>query len=122
MRRHLSLIAATWLIFQIGVSAVSPFTNCGIAASQAAVDDDDCCKGMAPGQMCPLHHHRHSAAPALRCGCGSIDPALISLTFGLGVMPPPVSVDVTLVSIPVLPTTTHVVVWARSLDPPPPRS
>jgi hypothetical protein len=122
MRRHLSVIAATWLVFQISVLAVSPFAVCCSVTAQAAVDDDECCKGMAPGQMCPLHHHRHSAGPALRCGCGSIDPALISLTFGLGVMPSPVSVDVTLVSTPVPQSTVHALYRAGSLDPPPPRA
>ena len=132
MRRHLSLVAATLLVFQVSVLAVSPFGVCGSVTAQAAVDDDECCKGMAPGQMCPLNHHRHTsnddrrpddpAAPALRCGCGSIDPALISLTFGLGVMPSPVSVDVTLVSTPVPQSTVHPLYRAGSLDPPPPRA
>jgi hypothetical protein len=115
-------VAATWLVFQISVLAVSPFGVCCSVTAQAAVDDDECCKGMAPGQMCPLHHHRHSAGPSLRCGCGSIDPALISLTFGLGVMPSPVSVDVTLVSTPVPQSTVHALYRAGSLDPPPPRA
>jgi hypothetical protein len=122
MRRHLSLVAAALLVFQVSVLAVSPFGVCSSVTAQAAVDDDECCKGMAPGQMCPLHHHRQAAGPSLRCGCGSIDPGLISLTFGLGVLTSPVSVDVILVSIAVPSTTPHVVSAARSLDPPPPRA
>jgi hypothetical protein len=132
MRRHLSLVAAALLVFQVSVLAVSPFGVCSSVTAQATVDDDECCKGMAPGQMCPLNHHRHApkddsrhndpAAPALRCGCGSIDPALISLTFGLGVLPSPVSVDVILVSTPVPQSTVHALYRAGSLDPPPPRA
>jgi hypothetical protein len=133
IRRHLFPIGIVWLMFQSGVLAASPFLDCcSSTASQAAVEDDACCKGMAPGQICPLHKHRHApptqshhddvAGPVLRCGCGSIDPALISLAFGLGVLPAPVSVDVTLVSSSVPPQAFERSSAARALDPPPPRA
>jgi len=133
VRRHISFVAAAWLVFQVSVLAVSPFAVCCSVASQAAVDDDECCKGMAPGQICPLHKHRHTppnsaghqdgaGGAVLRCGCGSMDPALISLTFGLGILSPPISSAVTFVSSSVPQPTVHSVHQPRSLDPPPPRA
>jgi hypothetical protein len=37
MRRHLSLVAATLLVFQVSVLAVSPFGVCSSVTAQAAV-------------------------------------------------------------------------------------
>jgi hypothetical protein len=132
IRRHLTAVGMTWLLFQAAVLAVSPFAACCATASQAAVDDDECCKGLAPGQMCPLHKHR-PAAPrdthrdeaggcAMRSGCAPVDPALISLGFGLGILAAPVSLDVIQLSIPVPAGDVTAVHRARTLDPPPPRA
>jgi len=139
IRRHLTAIGVIWLVFQAGVLAVSPFVSC-CAAQANAVEDDDCCKGLAPGQMCPLHKHRHAPSNdtphhgaqshhdgaqsdcAIRGDCGKIDPALLSLGFGLGVLDVPVSLTLTLVSTPVPQFAACASDCARSLDPPPPRS
>jgi hypothetical protein len=133
IRRHLVAIGVAWLVFQAGVLAVSPFLSCCAAASQTAtVDDDKCCEGMAPGQICPLHKHRqappththHDDAQgdcAISGGCGTIAPALISLGFGLGVLDPPASLVVTPVSNPVPEFAASTLDYAGALDPPPPR-
>ena len=133
IRRHLTAVGITCLLFQAVGYAMSPLVSCCAVASRAAIDDDECCKGMAPGQMCPLHKHRqgpkdgvHHDQPAGGCatrsGCSPVDPALISLAFGLGILPEPVSLDVIPVSIPVDAGLARVVYRARSLDPPPPRA
>ena len=132
IRRHISAIGIIWLVFQAGVLAVSPFVNCCPAPSQSTVEDDDCCAGMAPGQICPLHKHRkapptnphHDEADrcAIRGGCGPSNAALIPLVFGLGIVPEPLSLHVILVSNRVPSLAAHTVHRARSLDPPPPRS
>ena len=134
VRQYLSAIGFAILAFQAGVLAMSPFVSCCDPASQQTIDDEDeCCKGMGPGQICPLHKHRsapkpdtggHDSAggPVLRCGCGQVDPALISLSFGLGVLAAPVSADVTFVSNPVAQATAFELWQAGSLDPPPPRA
>jgi hypothetical protein len=133
VRRHLSAIGMTCLLFQATGFAMSPFAMCCAVASQAAVEDDACCKGAKPGQMCPLHKHRqapkegahHDETPArcsMRSGCAPVDPALISLGFGLGILPEAISLDVTQVSIPVQARHVAAVHRARSLDPPPPRA
>ena len=133
LRRHLSAVGMMWLLFQVTSFAISPFVSCCAVASQAAIDDDVCCKGLAPGQMCPLHKHRqtpkdaphHDGAPsrcAMRNGCAPVDPALIAFAFGLGILPEPVSLDVIAVSIPVPAGHAAVIYRTRSLDPPPPRA
>jgi hypothetical protein len=133
LRRHLTAVGITWLLFQAASIAVSPFIPCCAVTSQAAVDDDDCCKGMAPGQMCPLHRHRqapkddahHDQAPsdcAMRSGCGQETPALSALGFGLGIVPEAISLDVIPVSISEQASHSGVLSRASSLDPPPPRT
>lgn len=135
IRRHLTAIGVTWLVFQAGVLAVSPLIDCCATSAQTgAADDEECCKGMAPGQICPLHKHKHGHAPpkdthadaaqsqcAIRGGCGPIDAALLSLGLGLGVLEPPVSFSVIRVSNPVRQFDARTVDCARTLDPPPPR-
>jgi len=132
IRRYLPAIGIVWLAFQAGVLAVSPFVSCCASTSQDGEDEDDCCKGMAPGQICPLHKHRHAPRPdphsdhsssrcALTSGCTTPDPALLSLSFGIGVIPVPVSLVVTSVSNPVPAFVAHIVTRSHSLDPPPPR-
>jgi hypothetical protein len=132
-RRHLTVVGCALLLFQTAALALPSLANCCAAVSQAAVDDDACCRSMAPGQMCPLHRHRQAphnnarhdqpaSGCAMRSGCAPVDPALISLGFGLGILPSPVSLDVILVSIPVPAGHVAAVHRARSLDPPPPRA
>ena len=133
VRRYLSVIGLALLAFQAGVLAASPFVACCDPAAPVTSEEDVCCKGMAPGQICPLHKHRHQpkddsredrqgGGPALRCGCGQVDPTLLSLSFGLGVLTAPVSADVTLVSNPVAQPMPSELSQAGSLDPPPPRA
>jgi hypothetical protein len=134
LRRHLTAVGITWLLFQATSLAVSPFiTCCTVVSTQAAVDDDDCCKGMAPGQMCPLHRHRQAPkddaqrdqAPsdcAMRSGCGQQTPALIALGFGLGIVPDAISLDVIPVSISASVQHRAVLSRSSSFDPPPPRA
>ena len=133
VRRHLTPIGISCLLFQAVGFAMSPIAICCAVALQAPVDDDACCKGMAPGQMCPLHKHRqapkdtanHHEAPshsAIRSACAPVDPALISFAFGLGILPELVSIDVVTVSTPVTADRVTAIQRSRSLDPPPPRA
>jgi len=132
IRRRLSSIGLALLLFQAAGFAMSPIASCCAQASQAAQDDDDCCKGMTPGQMCPLHHHHipsngsspqhdDGGAPALRCGCSTTDPALVSLAFGLGIMPAVISVDVTPLSTVVAVDDESSATFPQGIDSPPPR-
>lgn len=133
IRRHLTAIGISCLLFQAAGFAMSPIAICCAVALRAAADDDACCKGMGPGQMCPLHKHRqapkdtahHDEAPsrsAVRSSCAPVDPALLSFAFGLGILPEAVSLDVIAVSISVPADHLTVIPRSRSLDPPPPRA
>jgi hypothetical protein len=132
VRRTRRAVFALVLVFHAGVLAASPFLTCCVTAPESTVENDDCCKGMGPGQICPLHKHRRAAhdhsndnapvGPTLRCGCNPTDPALLSLSFGLGELTPSVSTYVTLLSNPVRPTAFLILERASSLDPPPPRA
>jgi hypothetical protein len=57
--------------------------------STVAADDDACCKGLGPGQMCPLHKHRRPVHPsasssqsrcALRATCDPMPGAVMSFS------------------------------------------
>jgi hypothetical protein len=131
-RRHLTAVSIAWLLFLATGYAASPLLEYCARPTEAAAQEDACCKGMAPGEMCPMHRHRqppqdsrtHDQAPArgaMSSTCSPLDSALLSLSFGLGVLASPVSAGVNAVSLsvhvaPVLP-------FGRtpSLDPPPPR-
>jgi hypothetical protein len=56
----------------------------------AAHDDEQrCCPGMHPGQVCPMHHTREGGRTCkMRSACGPSDAALVALSGGLGVLPP----------------------------------
>jgi hypothetical protein len=131
-RRRLSLIGLVLLLFQAAGFAMAPVASCCASMTQTSDDDDDCCKGLAPGQMCPLHHHRvpsngssqqhdDSGGATLRCGCSTTDPALLSLAYGLGVMPAPISVDVIPVSIVVAFGDESASTIPHRIESPPPR-
>jgi hypothetical protein len=129
LRRRLSVLGFALLLFQAAGFAVSPIVSCYASAAQPAEADDECCKGLAPGQMCPMHHHphrpdaapQHDGAARLRCGCTTVDPALVSLAFGLGVMTPPVSLDVTTLSVHVARHGIPTLESPAPIDSPPPR-
>jgi hypothetical protein len=47
--------------------------------------EDDCCPGVAPGQVCPMHHTKEGQRKCVvRGACASSTAALITLSGGLG--------------------------------------
>ncbi len=57
-RRHI-VTALVVLILQMGVALSAATSLCGtLLTAESAMDDDACCQGLAPGQMCPMHKHR----------------------------------------------------------------
>ena len=146
-RRRGTWIAAIWLIFQMTVLAVSPFAlTCRMSAGVTAdADEDECCKGLAPGQMCPLHKHRaharhHSqsshastasapghdsrdAACRLRSTCDPIDLAIDSALSGSGLLPQVASIaDDPIVRAMATPGVTQAPTRTLSPNLPPPRA
>jgi hypothetical protein len=88
VRRHLSWLICAWLACQIAGIAAAPVTFCckDITSSH---DEADCCPGLAPGQLCPMHHTVAGKRECkMRNACGPSDAALMALAGGIGVPPP----------------------------------
>lgn len=63
-----------------------------VAFGVAAGIEDDCgCPNVAPGQMCPMHHHSRKGNDdgtcKMRSGCQPPEVALLSMAGGPGVLP-----------------------------------
>ena len=139
-RRRLPFIALLGLLIQLSGSALSALAFC--CASPAAVsakDDHECCKGLGPGQVCPLHGkaaapsapatgHEHGTKPkapeggcAMKSACNMPDLALLSM-LGTAILVAPISLSVELESAPLALVSTSPL--ARDLVPetPPPRA
>ena len=103
VRRRLSVVALLWLLAHVSTVALSLTGVCCNVGSEATVADEDvCCQGLAPGQICPLHkhssgHHQPSSrsAPApsspdgcrMQAGCDSMTVMLNALSLDLGLLP-----------------------------------
>ena len=93
--RRVRLVTALLLVLQAGWLAAPVWAMaCGTEATAQAAEDD-CCAGLHPGQMCPMHRHRagqdhkppppiHDAPVKLRASCEPSNPLLESLMLGLG--------------------------------------
>jgi hypothetical protein len=91
VRHRLPWVVALWLACQIAGIAAAPLAFC--CQRDVLVDDEDCCPGLAPGQMCPMHHvrkgERKEPACKMRDACGRADAALVSLSGVVGLLPQP---------------------------------
>jgi hypothetical protein len=87
VRRRLSWIIRVWLICQVAGLAAAPFALC--CASLASADQTPaCCRGLSPGQTCPMHHGgEEDRTCKMRSACSRSDAALLTLAGGLGVLP-----------------------------------
>ncbi len=84
MRRCLRALAGAWLACQI-VAVASPLT---LFSDALGIDQASCCPGVAPGEMCPMHHK--AAGDRTTCkmesACGHHDAALLTI-LAVGVLP-----------------------------------
>src|SRR4051812_20327976 len=86
-RRRLSWVVGAWLLFQIANVTAAPLTFCCQNVATAG-DDEKCCPGLLPGQVCPMHHTREGKATCkMRSMCAGSDASLVALAGGLGAMP-----------------------------------
>jgi hypothetical protein len=82
VRRHLAWIAGAWLLGQVAAIAAAPLA---LHRATAVGVEDDCCPGVAPGQVCPMHHTREGKRTCeMRNACSSDNAALLSLAGGTG--------------------------------------
>jgi hypothetical protein len=72
-----------WLVCQAVAVSSAPFALWH--AGPAFAVEDDCCPGVAPGQVCPMHHTKEGQRKCVvRGACASSSAALIALSGGLG--------------------------------------
>jgi hypothetical protein len=92
VRRRLSWVVAFWLACQVAGVVAAPLAFC-CRSMPAADDDEQCCPGLLPGQICPMHHRREGEPTCkMRDACGRTDAALVSLAGVVGLLPAPTSV------------------------------
>lgn len=88
MGRALRITAAIWIVIQLAAVCAAPVVLACAHVPTAADDEAACCPGLLPGQVCPMHHTREGAQKChMRSACGSSDASLVTLTFGVGVLP-----------------------------------
>ena len=136
VRRQVSLVALVWLLSHVTTMGVSLAGLCCTTASTGSAslsDEDVCCQGLAPGQICPLHKHdshqptRHAPSSPIPGGCTMRSVChsamtLPTLTLGVGLLPDVAAAsDEPIVSVVNIETTPSL---ARSISPdrPPPRA
>jgi hypothetical protein len=87
VRRRLSWAVGAWLLCQIANLSAAPLTFCCQNVATSA-DDEECCPGLLPGQICPMHHTREGERTCtMRSSCVGTDASLVALAGGLGAMP-----------------------------------
>lgn len=83
MRRVLRAVVSGWLLCQL-VAVVSPLA---LSCDAFGLDSVDCCDTLAPGAVCPMHHH---AAGDRTCrmssACAHRDATLLTIV-PVGVLP-----------------------------------
>lgn len=92
VRRRLSWLIGAWLLCQVANVAAAPLTFC--CQNVATADDEEkCCPGLLPGQVCPMHHTKEGERTCkMRNACARADAALVALAGGIGVLPPATAV------------------------------
>jgi len=95
VRRRLSWIVGLWLASQIAGVVAAPLAFC-CQRAVAIDDEEECCPGLAPGQMCPMHHVRKGDKKEPTCkmrdACGRADAGLVSLAGVVGLLAQPPAV------------------------------
>jgi hypothetical protein len=92
VRRRLSWVVTLWLACQVAGVVAAPLAFC-CRSIPAHDDDEQCCPGLLPGQICPMHHRREGEPTCkMRDACAHADSALVSLAGIVGLLPPAPSV------------------------------
>jgi hypothetical protein len=92
VRRRLSWLVGAWLLCQIANVGAAPLTFCCQNVATAG-DDEKCCPGLLPGQICPMHHTKEGERTCkMRSSCAGTDASIVALAGGLGALPAPTPV------------------------------
>jgi len=87
VRRRLSWLVGAWLLCQVANVGAAPLTFCCQNVATPG-DDEKCCPGLLPGQVCPMHHTREGEGTCKMRGlCTSSDASLVALASGIAAMP-----------------------------------
>ena len=86
VRRRVSWVVCLWLACQVAGIVAAPLAFC--CQSAVAADAEQCCPGLLPGQICPMHHKSQSDRTCkMRDACGRADAGLVSLAGVVGLLP-----------------------------------
>jgi hypothetical protein len=123
VRRRLSWLIGAWLLCQVANVAAAPLTFCCQNVATAE-DEEECCPGLLPGQVCPMHHVKKGERTCqMRSVCTDTDATLVALPSGLGVMPAAtVSVNTFKLSEPPRPAVRPAILRSDRPESPPPRA
>jgi hypothetical protein len=123
VRRRLSWLIGVWLLCQAANVAAAPLTFCCQNVATAE-DEEECCPGLLPGQVCPMHHVKQGERTCqMRGVCTGSDATLVGLASGLGAMPAPtMSVSAFALSEPPRTAVRPVILRSDRPESPPPRS
>jgi hypothetical protein len=92
VRRRLSWLVGVWLLCEIANVGAAPLTFCCQNVATAC-DDEKCCPGLLPGQVCPMHHTKEGERTCkMRSVCTGSDASLVALASTLAAMPVTTSV------------------------------
>ena len=92
VRRHFSWLIGAWFLCQLANVAAAPLTFCCQNVASAG-DEEECCPGLLPGQVCPMHHAKKGERTCqMRGTCTGSDAALVALAGAIGVLPFPTAV------------------------------
>jgi hypothetical protein len=93
IRSRLIVCAIAVLACQAALASAAPIALCQGALS--ATDLDECCRKLAPGQTCPMHHTTHGArpqGPGWTCVCSPSDLIVASIVGVVGSLPRPIRI------------------------------
>jgi hypothetical protein len=87
VRRRLSWLVGAWLLCQTANVAAAPLTFCCQNVATAG-DEEKCCPGLLPGQVCPMHHTKEGERTCkMRASCSGSDASMIALASTLAAVP-----------------------------------
>jgi hypothetical protein len=123
VRRRVSWMVAIWLACQVAGVVAAPLAFCCQPAA-APHDDEKCCPGLLPGQICPMHHKREGDRTCkMRDVCERADAALVSLVGVVGLLQrPTVTVSVFDIGAAIAPSVPSAIARAHRPESPPPRA